>query len=530
MFLTSFVLLAIYDQKFEKRYLKSIAMKDLNEKEILSIDKKDFSGFRDGSRFIDPKHDYSFDLDIFEPGSIFQHINRTASIEGEERLAEMLLSIERSPTEIKRNSEAIKELAKLPHIRQSITVLGMKKQICLDDLLKFSAAGKNPRLSKAFITFARISVGLTIASLILYFFKILPSFVPFGMFIFQLILSIVSKSKINSVYGNLNNAALSAAAYADIAETISGANFESEKLRSVSSDMADMEKETKTLKKILNDFDSRNNGLIYIVINGFFLRDIFSARKTTLWFEKNAANIKDWSKCAKELDAICSIGGFAFNNPDFVFPEISDDLILETVGMCHPLIPKEKRVGNDISVRVRGEFFLITGANMAGKSTFIRSVGINMVLASCGAPVCAASFKFHPSPIFTSMRTSDKLLESASYFQAELARLQRMKDTIEKNDFTLILLDEILKGTNSDDKLKGSRLVLTNLIKMKAAGFVSTHDIALNVLENEMPENFRNYSFEFEVSPSGELVFDYKLHKGVSRNMNAGILLKRIFS
>lgn len=528
--MAAFVSLAIYDRNFEKRYLQSIALKELNEKEIRCLDKNDCSGFRDGNAFIDHKHDYSFDLDIFEPGSLFQHINRTASAEGEERLAQMLLCIEQNPDEIKRNTEGIKELSKFPHIRQLITILGIKKQICLKDLLTFSAAGNKPNISPAFIIFARISVCVTIATLVLYFFKILPSIFPFGMFIFQLVLSLVSRNKINSVYGNLNNATISAGAYADIAQTISGIKFESEKLLTISANMMSMEKETKKLKKILNSFDSRNNGLIYIVINGFFLRDIFSARKTALWFKKNAPEILGWERHAAEFDAISSLGGFAFNNQTFVYPEISCDKIIEATNMCHPLIPEAKRVGNDITVNAQGEFFLITGANMAGKSTFIRSIGINMVLASCGAPVCADSFKFRPSPIFTSMRTSDKLLESASYFQAELARLQLMKDKIESNDFTLILLDEILKGTNSDDKLKGSILVLTHLIKMKAAGLVSTHDTALHTLEEEMPKNFHNYSFEFEVSETGELVFDYKLHRGVSRNMNAGILLKRIFN
>lgn len=525
----------MYDKKFENKYRQSIVIKKINENELANLTgsyeglPKKRSEFRSGSQFIDPKHDYSFDLDIFEEGSIFQHINRTASIEGEEKLKEHLLNIERNENKIAEASQAIKELSVKISMRQTLTALGFEKQISLNDLLERSKNTDKTQISKPFIIFSYISVTITMASLILYLFKIVPSTLPFILFMFQLTISIINRAKINSVYDKINKTSSNVAGYTEIASIIASEPFKSPKLIKITENLTSMGLAIKQLRRILNEFDQRNNGLIYIAINGLLLRDIFSARKTQDWFKNNKSNIPLWLENTAEFDALSSFATFAFNNQDFVFPEIGGNNIMETENMCHPLIAKEKRVGNDITVKGKGQFFIITGANMAGKSTFIRSVGVNMILASCGLPVCASRFKFHPVPIFTSMRTSDKLLESSSYFQAELARLKTLKEKTEAGDITLILLDEILKGTNSDDKLKGSRMVLINLIKMNAAGLLSTHDIALHTLENEMPENFKNYSFEFEVSHSGELIFDYKLHEGVSGNMNAGILLKRIF-
>lgn len=530
-----FIGFSVYDKKFEHKYRQSIIIKKINETELANLNKsyqpsnKKHSTFRSGSQFIDPKHDYSFDLDIFEDGSIFQHINRTASIEGEEKLKERLLNIERDESKIAEATEAIKELSEKIWTRQTLTALGFEKQISLHDLLERSKNTDNSKISKPFIIFSYISVTITMACLILYLFKIVPSTLPFIMFMFQLTVSIILRTKINSVYDKINKTSANVAGYTEIASIITSKPLQSAALIKITENLTYMGREIKKLRRILNEFDQRNNGLIYIAINGFLLRDIFSAKKTQEWFIKNKNNIPVWLENTAEFDALSSFATFTFNNPDFIFPEIGGDSIMETENMCHPLIPKEKRVGNDIRIQNKGIFFIITGANMAGKSTFIRSVGISMILASCGLPVCAARFKFRPVPIFTSMRTSDKLLESSSYFQAELARLKTLKEKTEANDITLILLDEILKGTNSDDKLKGSQMVLINLVKMNAAGLLSTHDVALNTLENEMPENFKNYSFDFEVSSTGELIFDYKLHKGVSRNMNAGILLKRIF-
>lgn len=530
LFLAAFIAAAVSDEKFERRYLKKISLKKLNEAEAAQA-KGDLAPFREGKEYIDPKHEYSFDLDLFESGSLFQHINRTATKEGEEKLAHKLLNIDKNVSEINENSQAVKELAEMADIRQYVTVLGFDKQISLAGLPSQSEAIKKAKIGKPIVAFSYFSVLATFTAIILYLFKIVPSFVPFTLFMFQLALSAVYFFKVNAVYAKLNEAGKNAAGYAEIASIIKSAGFKSKKLKNIWQNSAEIEKEIGALRKILNEFDQRNNILIYIAVNGLLLRDIFSANKTCLWFEKNDKNIEGWLTDISLFDALCSLGTFAFNNPDFVFPEInSEGKIMKAADMCHPLISKEKRVGNDFSVNGKGEFFIITGANMAGKSTFIRSVGVNMILAACGAPVCAASFSFLPTPIFTSMRTSDKLLESSSYFQAELARLKTMKENVEKETITLVLMDEILKGTNSEDKLNGSKLVLAKLADMNAAGLLSTHDTALHTLEKEMPENFHNYSFEFEVGGDGELIFDYKLRKGVSKNMNAGILLKRIFT
>jgi DNA mismatch repair ATPase MutS len=229
-----------------------------------------------------------------------------------------------------------------------------------------------------------------------------------------------------------------------------------------------------------------------------------------------------------EADALCSLANFHFNHPESVFPSIAEDgILLRARGMGHPLIPTRTRVDNPADITGWRHFTIITGANMAGKSTYLRTVGVNLVLAMAGSAVIAVEMTFCPAQLITSIRTRDSLQKNESYFYAELKRLKQIIDRLSQGQKLIILLDEILKGTNSRDKQSGSRALLEKLLHHDASGIIATHDLALGEMEKDHPGNIINKSFEVVIE-NDLLVFDYKLKEGIARQMNATFLMKKM--
>jgi DNA mismatch repair ATPase MutS len=229
-----------------------------------------------------------------------------------------------------------------------------------------------------------------------------------------------------------------------------------------------------------------------------------------------------------EVDALASLANYAYNNPDHSFPEIIDSgPVIDAVRLGHPLLGRNTRVDNDFSIGSRGQVFIITGANMSGKSTFLRTIALNMVLAMTGAPVCAVEMKFSPVKLFTSMRTTDSLSSNESYFYAELKRLKILKEKLEGGENIFFILDEILKGTNSSDKSSGSLMFLKQLIELGGTGIIATHDISLGGMEKEFPGNVVNKCFEIEIDGQN-ISFDYILRDGITSKMNAVVLMKQM--
>ena len=272
--------------------------------------------------------------------------------------------------------------------------------------------------------------------------------------------------------------------------------------------------------------EHRNNLLIGLLGNGVLLWDLWAAKRTEAWITSHGVSVRQWFEVIAEMDAACSLGNFAFNHPSFTYPEIlnSGETILEVTDLAHPLLREEDRVPNDFSIG-KGMFYIITGANMAGKSTFLRSLTLSMVMARCGLPVCATSMRYRPLPLITSMRTEDSLARNESYFFAELKRLKQLVDALEGGPH-FVLLDEILKGTNSKDKARGSRLLLERLVNSGATGLIATHDLSL-CQAAEVLEQVQNFYFDAEIR-KGELYFDYTLRPGVCSNMNASFLLRKM--
>ncbi len=523
-----YIFLIIFGQKYIDLYTKNKNLYELISDEISFLN-KNYDVFRPNIHFIDYTHNYAYDLDIFEKGALYHSINRCTTANGEELLQQLLLNPKRSSEDIIKMQDSVKEMMPLREVSHNISSISYKNPVSLDNFIKTVSRDITPP-KKIAVIYVYISASATILSFIAYGFGLIPSFIPLGLFIYQFTTASLFAKKTNDEYSKLNKANNAAKIYLLISETIKDNNFQSEILKSIKDDMCAVSSKVKELQKINSEFDQRNSGLYYLISNGLFLRDIILSYKINKWIKENIYNIPVWNKAAAYIDVINSISVFGYNNSDFIFPVINSSTIIKAENMSHPLIDSLKRVGNNIEINKTHKFLIITGANMAGKSTFIRSIGVNLILASMGAPVCASSFEFSSVDIFSSMRTSDKLMDSSSYFHAELQRLKLLKEKAEKSEKMLVLLDEILKGTNSQDKLQGSKLVLLKFIKLNITGILATHDTALGSLSEEYIENFENYFFDFDVDEIGEMHFDYKLKKGVSNNMNASILLKNVLN
>ncbi len=281
------------------------------------------------------------------------------------------------------------------------------------------------------------------------------------------------------------------------------------------------------LSKELDRLDLRNNQFLYVLLEGSIFFQLQEIVRIERWKARYGQHISKWLETVGELDALCSLGTFAYNHPQYTYPELTEKpFCFLATQMGHPLMPASQCVKNDATIPSRPFFLIITGANMAGKSTYLRTIGVNYLLACIGAPVCCERLKLYPNQLITSLRTSDSLSDNESYFFAELKRLKRIIDLLNQGQQLFIILDEILKGTNSMDKQKGSFDLIRQFMQLKANGIIATHDLLLGSLIKQFPEEIRNYCFEADIKEN-ELTFSYKLREGVAQNMNACFLMKK---
>ena len=320
--------------------------------------------------------------------------------------------------------------------------------------------------------------------------------------------------------------------YSELLRALENEEFKTDLLNEVRSGLhsggLSSDRAMKQLAGLVERFDWRLNKVTGLILNGILMWDLQCVLWLEKWKHKFAEKIPTWFIVMAEFDALNSLANFHYNNPVAIFPEFHENgPLINARGLAHPLIPSSERVGNDIQINDFGEYLLITGSNMAGKSTFLRTVGVNLVLASAGAPVCAESMILRPVRIVTSMRIKDSLSSRESTFYAELKRLRMILDLLGKKNDVLVLLDEILKGTNSRDKHFGSEMLIRQLIKLGSAGLIATNDLELSMLEQEFPGKLKNHCFEVEIE-NQEFNFDYKLRSGVCKTMNATELMKKM--
>lgn len=513
------------DLKYQHNLKKALVA--INEEE-LKIASGDFKERDSGLQFQDPNHAFSLDVDLFGKGSFFQFINRTATEEGTKYLVKELTA--NNIEEINSRQEAIKELAEKPKWRQHFSAVASLIQTETPASKITDWLQEHKSFLSASMRF--IPLAFTIGSAIILFLGIFEV-ISFLFLVFWLLLgsgiSGVYLKRINDLAANTDQVKDTFKQYASLLQQIETESFSSKLLKDKQEYIQQEQKKAslifKEFSKHIDALDNRNNLISTIFGNGFLLIDIKNAYHIEQWIAQYKTTVEHWFEVVSFFDAYNTLGNYTFNHRDFVFPEIvSDNIVIEAENLGHPLLDASKRITSDLSITDQ-QFFIVTGANMAGKSTFLRTVSLHVVMANVGLPVCATSSKYNPIKLITSMRTSDSLTDDSSYFFSELTRLKFVVDALETDSY-FIILDEILKGTNSTDKAIGSRKFVEKLVSKNATGIIATHDLSLCEIEKEL-EEVKNYYFDAEII-NDELFFDYKLKHGICQNMNASFLLKKM--
>ena len=511
--------------KQEKNLLE--AKLKINKTEIDVLGGK-YSHLDSGKEFTNPDHYFSNDVDLFGVKSFFQYINRTATNQGKKLLAAILTS--NDINNIEKKQQVIKELTLKTKWRQHFTavasLINTKTSIPVITKWIHSYEQKLPTfltiLSYVFSTISIVLIGLLSFELVPFSFVLIWFFIGLGITVFFI-------KNIQNLYTETTNAKETFNQYYQLLAQIENEEFTNATLKDKQKIIQLENKKAseifKEFSKILDAFDQRNNVIIMVFGNGLFLWDIRNTIKIEKWISTYKNTVEEWFKVVSFFDAQNSLANFAFNKSEYVFPTISEEkLVLNSLNLGHPLLDTNKRIDNDFVVN-QEQFFIVTGANMAGKSTFLRTVSLAIVMSNCGLPVCADKINYNPIKLITSMRTSDSLNDDESYFYAELKRLKFIVNEI-KNENYFIILDEILKGTNSQDKAIGSKKFVEKLNNSKSTGIIATHDVSLCDLATEYSP-IENYYFDAEII-NDELHFDYKMKDGVCKNMNASFLLKKM--
>lgn len=507
----------------------------INDNEMSYL-KGNLKPFKTGNAYIQTEHAYSYDLDIFGEGSIFQHINRTTTAIGEAKLAAWLKN--ETPIDINAQQKAVRELGMKLDWRQNYSAAG---QLHIDedlDISKFKEwlyAPLNYQNAKILRGVSFIIPAITIGILIANFVSDDPIFFTAlkGLFFLNIAIVAFQQKHIKEEHRLLSNTSGILKKYSKLLESVENEPFESDILRGLklteSKDLGQNSPASlsiRRLSKILNQFDTILNPFAGILMNGFFQYHLHALFALEKWKKANKEAVFNWFDTIGTFEALSSIANFAYNNPDFIFPTITTEpkLILKQVG--HPLIQREKRICNDVSFD-KTKFIVLTGSNMSGKSTFLRTLGVNLILAKIGSPVCAEQFDCYPFDVCVSMRIDDSLQNSESLFFSELKRLKAIIETLDKPHKTFIILDEILRGTNSNDKRAGTQGLIQKLIGKNAVGIIATHDLVISEMKKDYPAYLSNQCFEADIT-NDILHFDYKLREGVCQQMSAAFLMKKM--
>lgn len=532
-FLPFFILVKVHNRLFiRKEWLETQARIIQEELQALS---GDYSSFEDGKEYVNPEHPYSFDLDIFGRRSLFQSINRTCTFFGKVRLAEWLQNHLHEKTSIEKRQEMVREISEHTLFREQFRVAGLVHHGQSSDAEKIEAWSQSPaqylhaRWVKAFIWGVPVINSLLLITSLAEWTSFSWLGLSFGIFLVLSFGIIKRATYIQETYGkqlkSLNG-------YARLIALAKAEDWKSagmqELMERFNLNGQSPIQALQQLSKELDRLDLRNNQFLYVLLEGSIFFQLQEIVRIERWKARYGQHINEWLETVGKLDALCSLGTFAYNHPQYTYPELTEKpFCFLATQMGHPLMPASQCVKNDATIPSRPFFLIITGANMAGKSTYLRTIGVNYLLACVGTPVCCEKLKLHPNQLITSLRTSDSLSDNESYFFAELKRLKRIIDLLNQGQQLFIILDEILKGTNSMDKQKGSFDLIRQFMQLKANGIIATHDLLLGSLIKQFPEEIRNYCFEADIKEN-ELTFSYKLREGVAQNMNTCFLMKKM--
>lgn len=511
----------------------SVRLRKINETEI-EILNHHFTHLPDGSNYKPETHEYANDLDIFGRASLYQYINRTNSEQGNKMFADWLLH-QALPGMILQRQETVKELTPETGWRQQLQSCGIATKITIATQQRIEKWLEQPVSFSGKLLWNILKYllpAISFSFLTLHLINILDASIFYPLILLMLAVSFAISKLIIPDYLQLNRIAPELESLSGSISLIEKKEFKTDLIKQLQAKyktgLVASSESIKKLKMVLDLLDIRLNPLVYIPLNTFLFWDLQQIFTLEKWKIANKHNIRDWFGTLAEIECLSSIANLAFNHPENSFPRISNkEGVFIADSMGHPLIAKEKMVCNSFSTEGVNQMNLITGSNMAGKSTFLRSIGINIVLAMMGSTVFARSLALSPMKVLSSMRVSDNLEESTSTFYAELKKLKEVINSVYNNEKVFLLLDEILRGTNSADRHAGSKALIKQLIHHKAVGLIATHDLELAKLADEFPDKIHNYHFDVQVA-NDELYFDYKLKRGICQSMNASLLMKKI--
>ena len=507
------------------------ALVEVNQEELSYLENKSLP-FDDGAGFAEANHPYTHDIDIFGSKSLFQNLNRCGTYPGKAALAKKLKKQATVP-EIKQNQAAIQELNGKLEFRQKVLAIAKINRDSKDlyQNLKSWCGIHEQAVPTTVRVLAFVFPLLFIGTLIAFLFTWHNQLGNIATIIFILNIVVLGSQRKLIMQQILRSGKVQKIIlqYGLIIKAIEEESFETEKLKALQAKLQYPEgivsKQLSKLAALMNSLEAIQNLLGTVIFNGFALYHVHVLHSLLQWKRDYSKELEQWLDVIAEFEALSSLSNFAYNNPDYSFPSLNENHKIEFEELGHPLLDAKIRINNDISFS-DNPFVLLTGSNMSGKSTFLRALGVNMVLAGVGSVICAKSANIHPLPIYVSMRLSDSLSDSESYFYAEIKRLHEIIEFL-KGQRAFILLDEILRGTNSDDKREGTIEVVKKMVEMQAVGAIATHDLEVCNTTNSYPDYLINKCFEVEILEDN-LHFDYRLRNGVSQNKSATFLMEKL--
>ncbi|MGB7527864.1 MutS-related protein [Sphingobacterium cellulitidis] len=532
-----FAFLVFRQAKVDRKLQEAKVFLSINENE-LNINNRKKNMYDDGQEFEDPKHPYTSDLDIFGPNSLFELVNRCATKDG----VAVLQSWMKSPSskdEITQRQEAVEELKSDPeHLQafQTKMLFNLGSKINLRSYIYSYFHDKSFQFGNAFYrSYVPLVPWIFLAGILFSIFVFNIGGYLFGLALIHLLWTIALAGKVSQFSNKVDKIGVSLIGFADAIKLMEDKEYQA-KLNLELQSKIQIETQQKKLSgiihelgKLIDKLDVRNNMLVGAILNMLFLWDFKQIMAISKWKDQYEDSILSGFDAVAKYESLVSLSLLAYNHADWQQPKIlndfeKDSLLADEVN--HPLIPENKSVGNDYNANDH-KIALITGSNMAGKSTFLRTIGINAVLAYTGAVVCAKRFELPIYQLVTYMRIKDSLNESTSTFKAELDRMKFILDRVKDIPSSFFLIDEMLRGTNSVDKYLGSKAIIKKLIDLRGRGMLATHDLQLSELINDYPGYLKNYHFDIQVQGS-EMLFDYKLKDGACTIFNASMLLKGI--
>lgn len=533
VFYTLFILVMRWHSRLDFKYQQFVLLRKINEEEIDRLQGR-LQAFDGGAAFIDDHHPYTSDLDIFGQSSLFQLINRSVTSTGKLKLAQWLRAAAPSPVILKRQ-QAVAELASDNQLDWLQNLLALPRHFKHDEASAASFinwfSGKSFYKGRSWLkVLVFVLPVLTLAAIAAWAYGIISGYVPTAFLAVQYLIGHRYRIERDEYYDNSTGIYEAMRSYTRQLQHIEQKQFSTQVLQELQAKLQlSGTKGSEVIHKLANIIDYfswRLSTLMSFFLNTILMWDFVWMYRLESWRDDYLPQLEEMLDTLGEIEALASIAAFQHAHPEYAIPEMSEEPFeLRAKALAHPLIFSVAPVANDFEMQGAGKTMVVTGSNMSGKTTFLRTVAINMVMAQMGAPVCAVSIKLAPAQVYTAMRTADNLSENTSSFYAELKRLRMLLELTEQCQPVFYFLDEILKGTNSRDRHAGAMALIRQLHKRNASGFISTHDLELGAMEQELPGSVYNYSFNSDII-GDEIKFDYKLREGICRSFNASKLMQ----